>query len=202
MYIDAGLGQSNAIVLSVITSGTFSRIWRIRVTQIHCGSLSRADHGCLQYFTGISGRVRSFNFNTVTGRQLSNQDYSVCIRAERNFCSIQYNACLDSGEFELSYCFRIILNFFCFFLENNRSRSFTISGNSNNPTGSMVGGGTQVTQNACINDWLLIGCMRSVDRIPPLAACEDRVCGGTFSAEVGTIQRTVQCRSRLQVLSL
>ncbi|XP_011179810.1 uncharacterized protein LOC105210499 [Zeugodacus cucurbitae] len=176
MYIDAGLGQSNAIVLSVITSGTFSRIWRIRVTQIHCGSLSRADHGCLQYFTGISGRVRSFNYNPVTGRQLSNQDYSVCIRTERNFCSIQYNACPDT--------------------ENNRSRSFTISGNSNNPTGSMVGGGTQVTQNTCINDWLLIGCMRSVDRIPPLAACEDRVCGGTFSAEVGTIQRTVQSSVR------
>lgn len=94
----------------------------------------------------------------------------------------------------------VFLNYYytsIFSLENNRSRSFTISGNSNNPTGSMVGGGTQVTQNTCINDWLLIGCMRSVDRIPPLAACEDRVCGGTFSAEVGTIQRTVQCKSWL-----
>lgn len=92
----------------------------------------------------------------------------------------------------------VLLNYYytsIYYLENNRSRSFTISGNSNNPTGSMVGGGTQVTQNTCINDWLLIGCMRSVDRIPPLAACEDRVCGGTFSAEVGTIQRTVQCKS-------
>ncbi|TMW47765.1 hypothetical protein DOY81_007150 [Sarcophaga bullata] len=153
MYIDAGLGQSNPIVISVITSNTFPRIWRIRVAQIHCGSISRADQGCLQYYTGISGRVRSFNFNTVSGRQLSNQDYSICIRTERNFCGIQYNACPD--------------------LENNRSRSFTISGNSNNPVGTMVGGGTQVTQNACINDWLLIGCMRSADRIPPLSACED-----------------------------
>lgn len=97
VYIDAGLGQSNPIVISVITSGTFPRIWRIRVTQIHCGSISRADQGCLQYFTGISGRVRSFNFNTVSGRQLSNQDYSICIRTERNFCGIQYNACPDLG---------------------------------------------------------------------------------------------------------
>ncbi|XP_061394015.1 uncharacterized protein LOC133329555 [Musca vetustissima] len=176
MYIDAGLGQSNPIVISVITSGTFPRIWRIRVTQIHCGSIARAEQGCLQYYTGISGRVRSFNFNTVSGRQLSNQDYSICIRTERNFCGIQYNACPD--------------------LENNRSRSFTLSGNSNNPTGTMVGGGTQVTQNACIQDWLLIGCMRSADRIPPQSACEDRVCGGTFSAEVGMVQKTVQSSVR------
>ncbi|KNC33110.1 hypothetical protein FF38_04686 [Lucilia cuprina] len=176
MYIDAGLGQSNPIVISVITSNTFPRIWRIRVSQIHCGSISQADQGCLQYYTGISGRVRSFNFNTASGRQLSNQDYSICIRTERNFCGIQYNACPD--------------------LENNRSRSFTISGNTNNPVGTMVGGGTQVTQNTCIQDWLLIGCMRSADRIPPLSACEDRVCGGTFSAEVGMVQKTVQTSVR------
>lgn len=98
VYIDAGLGQSNPIIISVITSNTFPRIWRIRVAQIHCGSISRADQGCLQYYTGISGRVRSFNFNTVSGRQLSNQDYSICIRTERNFCGIQYNACPDLGE--------------------------------------------------------------------------------------------------------
>uniref|UniRef100_A0A1B0ANQ9 CUB domain-containing protein n=1 Tax=Glossina palpalis gambiensis TaxID=67801 RepID=A0A1B0ANQ9_9MUSC len=172
MYVDAGLGQSNPIVISIITSGTFPRIWRIRVTQIHCGSINRADQGCLQYYTNISGRVKSFNFNTVSGRQLSNQDYSVCIRTERNFCGIQYNACPD--------------------LENNPPRSFTISGNSNEEVGTMVGGGTQMIEDACIQDWLLVGCMRSADRIPPISACEDRVCGGIFSAEVGMVQKTVQ----------
>lgn len=97
MYIDAGLGQSNPIVISLITSATFPRLWRIKVTQIYCGSINRADQGCLQYHAGISGRVRSFNFNTVSGRQLSNQDYSICIRTERNFCGIQYTACPDPG---------------------------------------------------------------------------------------------------------
>lgn len=96
MYIDTGLGQSNPIIITVITSGqVFPRSWRIRVTQIPCGSVSKADQGCLQYHTGVYGRVRSFNFDTSTGRQLSNQDYSVCIRTERNFCSIQYQACPD-----------------------------------------------------------------------------------------------------------
>lgn len=179
VYIDAGLGQSNPIVLSVITSGSFPRLWRIRVTQIHCGSISRADQGCLQYYTAISGRVRSFNYNSMAGRQLSNQDYSICIRSERNFCGIQYNACPD--------------------LENNRSRAFTISGNSNNPVPTMVGGGggsgaAVPTGSGCISDWLLIGCIRSADRIPPLPNCEDRVCGGTFSAEAGMLAKTVQCK--------
>lgn len=39
-----------------------------------------APSGCLQYFTGISGSVRSFNFQG--GAHLANMDYSVCIRPE------------------------------------------------------------------------------------------------------------------------
>lgn len=96
VYIDTGLGQSNPIIITVITSGAaYPRTWRIRVTQIPCQSISKADQGCLQFHTGVYGRVRSFNFDTSTGRQLSNQDYSVCVRTERNFCSIQYQVCPD-----------------------------------------------------------------------------------------------------------
>lgn len=110
VYIDAGLGQSNPIILTTITSGPkFPRSWRIRISQIHCGSIYKADQGCLQYFTGVSGRLRSFNFDPSSGRQLSNQDYSLCIRMERNFCSIQYTACSDPAG-------------------TNRSRSFSLSG--------------------------------------------------------------------------
>lgn len=55
----------------------------------------------------------------------------------------------------------------------------------------MVGGGTQGTPNSCINDWLLIGCARVADRLPQPAACEDRICGGTFNAEVSATEKTV-----------
>lgn len=100
MYIDAGMGQSNPIVLTVITSGApFPRKWRIRISQITCDSMVKADSGCLQYYTGVYGRVRSFNFDPAVGAQLSNQDYSICIRTERNFCSIQYTACQYSSEY-------------------------------------------------------------------------------------------------------
>ena len=48
-------------------------------------SVSAAD-GCLQYYTGVAGRVESFNYNNAAGLQLSDTDYSVCVRMERNFC--------------------------------------------------------------------------------------------------------------------
>lgn len=113
MYIDAGLGTSNPIILTALTSGPkFPRSWRVRISQIHCGSMSKADQGCLQYYSGVSGRIKSFNFDPSSGRQLSNQDYSICLRTERNFCSVQYSVCPDSSG-------------------TNRSRSFTLSGNSN-----------------------------------------------------------------------
>lgn len=54
---------------------------------------------------------------------------------------------------------------------------------------AMVGAGN--APNACLNDWLLIGCARVADKIPLPPTCEDRVCGGTFSAEPGSIEKTV-----------
>ena len=57
-----------------------------------------ASDGCLQYFTGVSGQMWSFNYNDASGLQLSNTDYSICVRMERNFCGIQYTACPDAGN--------------------------------------------------------------------------------------------------------
>lgn len=172
MYIDAGMGQSNPIILTVITSGpSYPRSWRVRISQIPCGAISKAEQGCLQYFTGVSGRIKSFNFDTTSGRQLSNQDYSLCIRTERNFCSIHYTACLD--------------------VSRNRSRTFTLSGNSNMAVQAMVGGGTQGAPNSCMHDWLLIPCAKVADRMPTASTCEDKICGGVFNAEVSSVERTV-----------
>jgi len=57
-----------------------------------------AEEGCLQYFTGVSGQIKSYNYDPGAGLQLSKQDYSICIRTERNFCGIQYASCPDSGR--------------------------------------------------------------------------------------------------------
>ena len=52
----------------------------IKVTQIECSSKTKAPDGCLQYFTGTTGTIETFNFNAAAGTLLTNQDYSACIR--------------------------------------------------------------------------------------------------------------------------
>ena len=62
-----------------------------------------APEGCLQFFRGVSGTIRSYNFDLNTGQQLSNQDYTACIRQERNFCGIRYTACNDNRKLNMSH---------------------------------------------------------------------------------------------------
>lgn len=60
-----------------------------------------APTGCLQYYAAIRGQVTSFNFQPDSiraSRQLSSQDYRICIRPEEKFCGIQYTACPDPDE--------------------------------------------------------------------------------------------------------
>lgn len=91
--------DNTPITLSVITSGpAYSRTWKIKITQIRCPSSYKAPEGCLQYFMGVSGTIRTYNFDFVGGMQLANQDYSSCIRMERNFCGIRYTGCQDCKE--------------------------------------------------------------------------------------------------------
>ena len=42
---------------------TQSRQWRVKVTQIPCGTPSTPPQFCLQYFTGVSGTISSYNFD-------------------------------------------------------------------------------------------------------------------------------------------
>ncbi|KAJ8935637.1 hypothetical protein NQ318_015614 [Aromia moschata] len=98
LYVDAGSGINAPTVLSVVTSGpSLDRNWKIRILQIPCAASYKAEDGCSQYFTGVAGQILSFNYDPVVGAQLSNQDYGICIRAERNFCGVQYTQCPDPG---------------------------------------------------------------------------------------------------------
>ena len=58
-----------------------------------------APDGCLQYYQGVTGTLMTFNYMDAAGLQLSNTDYTQCIRSERNFCGIQYTACPDTGKY-------------------------------------------------------------------------------------------------------
>lgn len=79
----------------------------------------KAPDNCLQWYTGKTGTIESFNFksgillcfflfaggitffwfkllnfaiNIGNGKQLSGQDYSICIRAEKGYCSLCFSA--------------------------------------------------------------------------------------------------------------
>ncbi|TRY75197.1 hypothetical protein TCAL_10438, partial [Tigriopus californicus] len=64
------------------------------VTQYACGDEQAGPDGCLQYFTGLTGTVASFNFPTNAGildpstTHLSNQCQNMCWRQEMNTCGI------------------------------------------------------------------------------------------------------------------
>ena len=58
---------------------------------------SRAPTDCVQYFTGISGNVQSYNFQ---GAQLlQGMNYKNCIRTEKGYCAIQWK----QGHFSTYY---------------------------------------------------------------------------------------------------
>lgn len=78
-------------------------------------------------------------------------------------------------------------------MNNNRSRAFTLSGNSNTAVQAMVG--SSPPPNGCNADWLGIPCATNVGR-PPNAnvGCVDRICGGTFSAEISLMPSTVMSK--------
>ena len=64
--------------------------WNILISQIPCGEPWAPPPGCLQFFTGVTGQISSYNFQG--GLHLANQLYTACIRQELNHCSINYAA--------------------------------------------------------------------------------------------------------------
>ncbi|XP_068217667.1 uncharacterized protein [Palaemon carinicauda] len=102
------------------------RAWKVQVTQIPCDCpntrVPKAPEGCLQYFQGLTGNFKSFNFDGVgcysedrwcdfstirhpsdcdirvgyTGH-LNDMDYSICIEPESGFCGIQYQQVGTNG---------------------------------------------------------------------------------------------------------
>merc|ERR1712038_116062 len=102
MYVDAG-SASTASTLTFTTVAGGTKSWRIKVSQIECSSATRAPNGCLQYFTGTTNTVKSYNWDgsaaCAPGCQLANQDYNVCFRTEAGMCGINYTpTTVDAGS--------------------------------------------------------------------------------------------------------
>jgi len=94
VYIDMGAGASDTAQLAFTFSGTYSRFYEIKVTQVECSNEYGQYPGCFQYHTGLAGRVETFNFaNCPTQSHLPNQDYSICVRPEAGYDCVQWQIC-------------------------------------------------------------------------------------------------------------
>jgi len=102
MYIDSSSSTANS--MSMVGTGTsYSRYWNIRVSQIPCGTIYTPPTGCLQYMTGFSGEVYSFNYgkSASTNHHLVSQEYSICFRREKGYCKMSYFP-LETASFYMS----------------------------------------------------------------------------------------------------
>jgi len=105
IYVELGpdAGATATLAFTFGTS-TLARTWEIKVTQLECSNTNRPyDSGCLQYFTGTSGRIESFNYagsNSIT-QHLALQNYNICIRKNVGYSCIEYTPC-DATAFSVS----------------------------------------------------------------------------------------------------
>jgi len=158
--------------MTMITSNLVSslsapaRNWKIRVAQLPCNEGYIAPPGCLQYFVGSVGVIKSFNFffdsgSTTSARQLSNQDYTMCIRQEAGNCGIGYAVCSDPV--------------------NSPGHGFTLTGSYTSTSAAAA----SFTDSACSTDYLLIPCATNVlNRFinSDSSVCAMRMCGGVFNS--------------------
>ncbi len=64
----------------------------------------RPPEGCMQYHTGLTGRITTFNFDQATStsqQHLRTQEYSICIRPEEGYCCVQYTPCTDERSWTI-----------------------------------------------------------------------------------------------------
>merc|ERR1712223_1834875 len=108
VYIEIGQDSTafTKLTFAIGSRTTVSRVWEIKVTQLECWSKSRPhDTGCLQYYTGTTGRITSFNFaqsSSSNYQHLHSQNYNICVRKEAGYCCVQYYPCSDTSSWSIS----------------------------------------------------------------------------------------------------
>lgn len=98
MYVENARSTSNLdMTFTFGTSAATTRSWNIKVSQIECTNAGRAPTDCLQYFTGSTGTIQSYNYPT-NYDMLQSQTYTICIRKELGNCKIDYSAADGATE--------------------------------------------------------------------------------------------------------
>lgn len=179
IYIGMGSSTTDTASITFSFSGTStSRKWDIKVAQIECGASNGAPpDGCLQYYTGLTGQIMTFNFQDGVNTHLSNQNYNICMRKEQGYCCIQYQVCDETTYANVFSLYRKAVD------------ASSIS--------------QVVTE--CTEDYITIaGATGSCARpIPVGGNARERFCGGRFSPDTGTNAKShapvCDCTSPFQV---
>lgn len=175
MYIDAGTQTSEEASLTAdLTGTTTNRSWKIKVTQILCSATNKPSTGCLQYHTGTTGQVRSYNFLADSYLHLGSQFYKVCVRRERGYCKIAWTQSSDPDSFKIS-------------------RPATVYTSNNGQTGcaqdsvKIYGGSDYGLSNVC-----------TAPGAPGISLSSvDRYCGGTLTCTAGSSNPATIISSRV-----
>jgi len=104
MYVDVNTaGGAMAATININTDNTAgNRFWKILVQRIACDSPDLPPAGCLQFFTGLSGMITSFNGARMgdAHQMIQNQQYRVCIKRGAGMCSVRYREADAGGQID------------------------------------------------------------------------------------------------------
>jgi len=104
VYVDVNTaGGAMAATINIDTDNTAgNRFWKILVQRIECNSPDLPPAGCLQFFTGLSGLITSFNGARMGNahQMIQNQQYRVCIKRGAGMCSVRYREAEAAGQID------------------------------------------------------------------------------------------------------
>jgi len=107
IYIPTGHATAGNQLNIETNAAAFTRSWKILIRLIESGNPGLPENDqCLQYFTGASGNIRSFNDVTAAGAQgqlISRLRYSACIRLEKGYrcVTLRENTAAANDAFQL-----------------------------------------------------------------------------------------------------
>merc|ERR1711899_229601 len=104
MYVDVNTaGGAMAATININTDNNAgNRFWKILVQRNACNSPDLPPAGCLQFFTGLSGLITSFNGARMGNahQMIQNQQYRVCIKRGAGMCGVRYREADAAGAID------------------------------------------------------------------------------------------------------
>ncbi|XP_050299803.1 uncharacterized protein LOC126738482 [Anthonomus grandis grandis] len=158
IYVDVSQLEGPLKIMVLSTTGARKR-FKMKICQ-YSDSCSTSQSNCLQYYTGVTGTIQSFNydqaamFNRSVPGYFNDLNYAICIRREAGYCSITY---MNTNDGEM-YPFQLV--------------NILPNGQSTVPAGQA---GVDVLN--CPDDYIIIDGTR---------LCGDRLNDGSTSANFST----------------